>query len=78
MAKRKNASALAVSRRSRSRISTTTPYFVDRTIEIPLLSFAEQEHFVHEPPVADWAPTTADLGGQLRPEGPDPVQDRPV
>ena len=49
---------------------------VDGTIQVVLVSLAKQEHLVHEPVLANWTPSSTDLGGQSRPERLDPVQDR--
>jgi hypothetical protein len=52
--------------------------FVDRAVQIELLPFAEQEHLVHEPMLADRTPTAPDLRRQVRPEHLNPVEDGPV
>jgi hypothetical protein len=43
-----------------------------------LVSFAEQEHLVHEPLLANWTSTVPHLGCELRPERLDLIQDSPV
>ena len=48
---------------------------VNRSIEVPFLSLAEEEHLVDEPASADRTPAPSDLVGQARPEGVDPVED---
>lgn len=47
---------------------------VDRSIEVPFLSLAEEEHLVDEPASADRTAAPSDLVGQARPECLDPVK----
>ena len=78
MAWRKNAWALAVSRCSRSSTSTAHAVFVDGSIQVALMSFAEEEHLIHEPLLADRTSAATHLGGQPRSERLDPVEDGAV
>jgi hypothetical protein len=52
--------------------------FVDRSIEVPLLILAEQEHLIYEPPLADGTSLATHLGSQSRSEGVDPIEDGAV
>lgn len=66
MAWRKNASALAVSRWSRSNTSTTTPP-PSIARYVPLLARAKHEDLVHEPVSTD-ATMASDLSGEQGPK----------
>jgi hypothetical protein len=52
--------------------------FVNGSIQVPFLSLAEEEHLVHEPPLADRTSPASHLCRQLWRESLDPIEDSPM
>ena len=71
-----NRLAAAVSRRDCTRMSSTSPFRVDRAPEPMLDAVHLEDDLVEVPPVGRPGPITADLRGDLRPELRDPDPDR--